>query len=98
MREINEKYRGKDSSTDVLSFSNYAGREGISKDKSKKIFLGEIIVCFEDIREYADRKKISFDEELSRVFSHGTLHLLGFSHGKDMFSIQERVANFFSKS
>lgn len=97
IRKINNKYRNMNSSTDILSFSSYADQNDILKERGRRIFLGEIIVCPEDMKKYADRKKISLADELVRVFSHGTLHLLGFSHGKDMFSVQEKVVKSFNK-
>lgn len=89
---INKKYRKKNGSTDVLSFSEYKNFRDVKKDNQEKIYLGEIIVCLEDIKKYAAKEKTSLGKELAKAVSHGTLHLLGFRHGEKMFEIQERVA------
>lgn len=67
IRGINNKYRGINNSTDVLSF------EG-SGD-----FLGEILICPNEVRKNG---KI-FKKELIRVLIHGILHLLQYDHEKD---------------
>lgn len=93
IQKINNKYRSKDSSTDILSFANYDKKEDILGDKNNDIFLGDLIICCDDIENYTKEKNISLEEEMVRVVSHGVLHLLGFSHGDDMFEIQEGVVN-----
>lgn len=91
IQKINREYRSKDSSTDILSFANYDKKDDISKEESSNIFLGDLIVCCEDIENYTKEEDIDFTEELVRVISHGTLHLIGFLHGDEMFTIQEMV-------
>ena len=95
IRKLNKEYRKYDSVTDVLSFPEYENIEKIKKDAVKKsddkIFLGELILCYDDIKEYANEEKLDLDEELSNVMAHGILHLLGFSHGEEMFAIQNKV-------
>lgn len=93
IKMINKKYRGIDAPTDVLSFSNYESQEVLQKEADKSVFLGEILVCCEDIEKYAKIKGSFFDQELVLVISHGILHLLGMSHGKKMFWIQKEVVN-----
>ena len=47
------------------------------------------------VKSYAKKSakinKLSFRNEFVYVFSHGVLHLLGFDHEEEMFSIQDRV-------
>jgi probable rRNA maturation factor len=89
---LNKKYRHKNRPTDVLSFSEYEKTSDIEKEKKEEIFLGEIVLCYADIKKYCQEKSIPLKEELTRVASHGILHLLGFRHGKKMFAIQNEVA------
>ena len=91
IQKMNKKYRSKDSSTDVLSFASYDKEKNILKEESNEIFLGDLVICCEDIERYIKREGILFGEEIIRVVSHGTLHLLGFSHGNKMFDIQEAI-------
>lgn len=94
MRRINKAYRRKDSSTDVLSFSEFENIRDIDKarESNKDMFLGEVIMCYNDIKGYCRDNDLPLREELARVFSHAVLHLLGFEHGKKMFDIQNRIA------
>lgn len=93
IKKINKKFRGKSAVTDVLSFADYASRKLLLMEKSRKIFLGEIIICPEFIRGAAKIDNVPFKKELACALAHGTLHLLGFKHGKEMFSIQDQIKN-----
>ncbi len=68
IKEYNRKFRGVDSSTDVLSFPSGSGGT----------YLGDIIICPDIIRENASDYGVSFEEELVLVIIHGILHLLGY--------------------
>ncbi|MDD5464657.1 MAG: rRNA maturation RNase YbeY, partial [Candidatus Moranbacteria bacterium] len=98
MQEINKKYRKINAATDILSFAEYKNEKEIKKPKEKELFLGELILCYDDIKEYAKKEKLNLKEESVRVVSHGTLHLFGMKHGKRMFVIQDKIAKInFSK-
>ena len=92
IRKLNKEYREKDAVTDVLSFAEYASQKALEKAGEKEVFLGELILCYNDIKEYAKLNKQNVRLELATVVSHGVFHLLGFSHGKKMFSLQDAVA------
>jgi len=77
IKRINNLYRMKDKVTDVLSFSD--------SEVSQKHFgatdgLGEVLICFEKVKENASQQKIDSKEELARVLIHGILHLVGYDH------------------
>ena len=91
IRKLNKEYRQMDCPTDVLSFSEYSSPEELKNAVDKEMFLGEIILCYNYIAEYAKENGEEVQAELARVVSHGLLHLLGFSHGKEMFGIQDEV-------
>jgi probable rRNA maturation factor len=92
IKEINKKFRKINKTTDVLSFAEFEDSKSLKKEKSEEIFLGEIILCYNYIRDYAKKNKIKVKTELAEVISHGVLHLLGFKHGDEMFKIQKEVA------
>lgn len=91
---INKQYRNKNKATDVLSFCEYENSEQLKVDKNPELFLGELILCYDYIKESLDEfnSEKELQEELARIIAHGVLHLLGFSHGKKMFVIQDAVA------
>lgn len=91
MQKLNNEYRQKDSTTDVLSFCEYESMEEIKNVSEPEIFLGELILCYDDISKYAQDMKIELQGEIANVVSHGVLHLLGFEHGEKMFAIQDQV-------
>jgi len=84
MRKLNRMYRGKNRTTDVLSFpGKEVSFEQFKIGDFKEVEdLGEIVVCLREVKKNAKRAGISFDEELVRVLIHGTLHLLGYDHEK----------------
>lgn len=77
IRELNRIYRKKDRVTDVLSFVY-----------NEEEVLGEIAISVSKIRKQAKEQKISPQKELSKIFVHGLLHLLGFDHVKDSDEIK----------
>lgn len=88
---LNKTYRGKDAVTDILSFGEYADLGVLEKEIDEEIFLGELFFCPEFIGNAATEDRISMRHEMTYVFSHGVLHLLGFDHSDEMFEIQDRV-------
>jgi len=93
IKKLNKTYRKKNETTDILSFAEYKNIQEIKAAKGKELFLGELILCYDDIKEYAKRRGLVLKKELAIVFVHGLLHLLGFRHGKKMFEIQNKVVN-----
>jgi probable rRNA maturation factor len=93
IKKLNRRYRKINKVTDILSFAFYKNIKEIKKVREKTIFLGELILCYDDIKNYAGKKGINLREELARVISHGILHLLGVKHGKIMFVIQNIIAS-----
>lgn len=78
MRQINFKYRHKDSDTDVLSFES-KGDKNFALDKK---YLGEIIICPQRVKANAKEQGRTYSDELYLVYIHGILHLLGYDHEK----------------
>ena len=90
---LNEKYIGKSSPTDILSFPTFSGEVLQNMCSSESIFFGEIIMCQDVIREDSHKDGVSYAREMTFVFSHGILHLLGYEHGEEMFALQDKVCD-----
>ena len=75
MKMLNKKFRKKNKSTDVLSFP-------FNKKKSlkKNEYLGDIAISYEIIDQRS--KYSNFIKEFDKIWVHGYLHLLGYSHKK----------------
>ncbi len=74
IREMNRQTRGVDAPTDVLSFP---------LEKVPFAPLGEIVISVEYAKEKASQYKNSLDDEITLLFIHGLLHLLGYDHESD---------------
>jgi probable rRNA maturation factor len=80
IQELNAEYRGKDSTTDVLSFPVEAP---FTEQSMFGMPLGSIIIAESFVKEKAETFGHSIQDELSLLFIHGMLHLLGFDHECD---------------
>jgi probable rRNA maturation factor len=81
VRRLNREWRGKDRSTDVLSFP--AGDPPPlppGADESSCLHLGEIVISVPRCREQAAEQGVDPGVELARLVIHGVLHLLGYDH------------------
>jgi probable rRNA maturation factor len=76
MRTLNLRYRGKDRTTDVLSFSF---REG-SFAHIQPDFLGDIVISVPVAARQAGQAGHSISREIDILFVHGLVHLLGYDH------------------
>jgi len=76
MRTLNRKYRGKDRTTDVLSF---AFREGAFGNLQRQV-LGDIVISLPTAGRQARQAGETLNRELDRLLVHGLLHLLGYDH------------------
>lgn len=81
MRRLNKQYRGRDYSTDVLSFPIWPNLQALSRQKGKRL-LGSIIVCLPVVAT-AERKGIPIKTKINQLISHSLDHLVGIHHSGD---------------
>ncbi|MBI4091450.1 rRNA maturation RNase YbeY [candidate division WWE3 bacterium] len=74
MRKLNEDYRNKDYTTDVLSFLI----EETMEDGTD--YLGDIVVNIDQAKRQAEKFGNTFEEEIAELVAHGMLHLQGVHH------------------
>ncbi len=86
IQRLNTEHRGKKSVTDVLSFPLDTS---FSKESST-MPLGSIVIAASLVREKAASLGHSEQDELSLLFIHGMLHLLGFDHEVDNGEMREK--------
>jgi probable rRNA maturation factor len=82
MRRLNRVHRGKDRTTDVLSFPLY---EPFSAPKrgprgAPEVLLGDIVVSVDVAARQAAEYGATLKAEIERLLVHGLLHLLGHDH------------------
>lgn len=87
MQALNLEYRGKDSTTDVLSFPMKAP---FTEQSIFGMPLGSIIIAESYVRAKAKELGHGIQDELSLLFIHGMLHLLGFDHETDNGEMRKR--------
>ncbi|EIF51459.1 rRNA maturation RNase YbeY [Sulfurovum sp. AR] len=80
MQELNAEHRGKNKVTDVLSFPM---ETPFTEQSIFGMPLGSIIIAESFVKEKAVEFGHTVQDELSLLFIHGMLHLLGFDHEKD---------------
>ncbi|HJS52177.1 MAG TPA: rRNA maturation RNase YbeY, partial [Pyrinomonadaceae bacterium] len=95
MTGLNKLFRGKDSTTDVLSFpmsEPSALTGGLVEDLVEppanaggpdENFLGDIVISAERAARQAKENKLSLDNEIKQLILHGLLHLCGYDHETD---------------
>ena len=81
MREINNEHRNIDKSTDVLSFPY---------EDMPMAPLGSIVISEEHVKAKALEFSHTQDDELTLLFIHGLLHLLGYNHEIDSGEMREK--------
>lgn len=80
MKTLNKKYLKRDETTDVLSFSQFEGREGFVEPPDAEAHLGDVVVSYPQAVRQALERNILVDSELDFLIQHGLLHLLGIHH------------------
>ncbi|MDY6392575.1 MAG: rRNA maturation RNase YbeY [Bacilli bacterium] len=98
IHEINRDYRNVDRVTDVISFAFEDDESDLGRINGDDVprVLGEIFICVPRALEQAKEIGNTPSRELSFLFVHGLLHLLGYDHmSKEdeevMFPLQEKI-------
>jgi probable rRNA maturation factor len=96
IKRLNQKFREKNQSTDVLSFPFYEKNQLNNKiRKEKEVYLGDIIINLSQVKN--KNNKVKFKEELNKLWIHGLLHLLGHDHKSNTKYLQmQKLENKFS--
>ena len=93
MKSLNNQFRKKNKTTDVLSFP-------FDYKSNKNSYLGDIAVSYEIINKRST--KSNFFIEFDKMWIHGYLHLLGYDHKKlknfkKMDKKENLILNYFYK-
>ncbi|WP_243324276.1 rRNA maturation RNase YbeY [Geothrix sp. SG200] len=87
MRKLNREHRGKNMTTDVLSFPS-------SAEKGAFPHLGDIVISLPTAEKMAKKFGVSRRREVETLVIHGFLHLCGHDHEKDqgeMMALQAQL-------
>ena len=98
IHQVNRDYRNVDRVTDVISFAFNDDKDPKDQINSLDVqkMLGEILICLPQAKRQAAEIGNSLERELSFLFTHGLLHLLGYDHMTPedeaiMFPLQEKI-------
>lgn len=78
MKELNKLFRGKNDTTDVLSFPHEPDEFDPDKDN-----LGDIVISVEQAARQAEENGLTLELEIKQLILHGVLHLCGYDHETD---------------
>jgi probable rRNA maturation factor len=88
MRDLNRIYRGKDRTTDVLSFSQLEG----AVCQSHTPELGDIVISPAQALRQAEERGTTLGPEMEQLLIHGLLHLVGYDHEKNSYQARKMRA------
>lgn len=86
MKELNSFFRGKTTTTDVLSFPHEADEFAVEGPT----FLGDIVISVEQAQRQATENDLTLDAEIKQLILHGLLHLCGYDHEIDDGEMNKR--------
>lgn len=81
-RELNRQWRGKDASTNVLSFPQIEPFDPVFG------LIGDITVALETVRREADELEKSLEDHFTHLIVHGFLHILGYDHIQEQDALE----------
>ena len=85
MWKLNWSFRGKNSTTDVLSFPHEP--DEFDPDKEN---LGDIVISVDQAQKQAIENGFTLEDELKQLILHGVLHLCGYDHETDKGEMNAR--------
>ena len=93
MKRLNNKFRKRNKTTDVLSFP-------IKIKNKNRLYVGDIAISYEIVKERS--KKTNFFLEFDKAWIHGYLHLIGYDHKKlidfkKMLKKEKSILKYFHK-
>jgi probable rRNA maturation factor len=103
MKELNAFFRGKESTTDVLSFPHEADQfeskshaftreddQSLTPEGVPVTFLGDIVISVEQAQRQAAENGLTLENEIQQLILHGLLHLCGYDHETDDGEMDKR--------
>ena len=85
--ELNDDFRGKASATNVLSWPSAERAAEVDGERPAvpvgDAELGDIAISFDTCEREAEAAGLPFQDHVTHLIVHGTLHLLGYDHERD---------------
>ena len=95
IKNLNQKFRGKDCPTDILSWPYSENNSEIDEPKLSDAndveLVGDLVVSAERVRQQAAENGWDFETELIRLLAHGCAHLAGWDHERSAEEAREML-------
>ena len=95
IQNLNQKFRGKDCPTDILSWPYSENNSEIDEPKLSDAndveLVGDLVVSAEHVRQQAAENGWDFETELIRLLAHGCAHLAGWDHERSAEEAREML-------
>jgi len=85
LRRLNATYRGKDVSTNVLSFPF---KPRARADREADRYLGDVVLAAETIAGEAAQRRLEPAHHVQHLVLHGLLHLIGYDHETEAQAVE----------
>ena len=85
IKKLNRDYRGKNSATDVLSFSAAPDFPSVTS------YIGDVVISVDTAKRNALSDGRSLKDEITTLIVHGILHLAGYDHERGSKKEAERM-------
>lgn len=88
IKDLNIQFRGKNASTNVLSFPSQVGIYEVRNNSKSEVNvdpyeLGDIAIAYEVCKAEAASSQIEFEDHVYHLIIHSLLHLLGYDHEEE---------------
>ncbi|MEW5806879.1 MAG: rRNA maturation RNase YbeY [Acidobacteriota bacterium] len=91
MKKLNAKYRGRNMTTDVLSFpAGEKNLEGLTN-------MGDIVISIPAAVSQAKMAGWPLEMEIKKLLTHGFLHLAGYDHETDRGEMRRMEEKYFNE-
>ncbi|MCH7554789.1 MAG: rRNA maturation RNase YbeY [Proteobacteria bacterium] len=94
-RGLNQRYRGIDAPTNVLSFPITDCAPGVAPPpppRGPPLALGDVVLAFQTIRDEAEAQGKTLADHVGHLVVHGVLHLVGYDHlDDDQAAVMEHI-------
>ncbi len=78
VQNLNQQYRNKNKTTNVLSFANYNFLK--QKEELAELELGDIIFSYQTLEQESQEQKKTIKNHFLHLLTHSILHLIGYNH------------------
>lgn len=88
MQALNKKHRGKDQTTNILSFAYNETTPKEFQTSDDKNYIGDVFISRAQLKKDAKAENVSEKEKFVHLLAHGLLHLAGIHHDTNQQAVK----------